>query len=759
MSIVYGAFCIAIGIAMALNLIVKNKNETLNPTTIPWLLIGAAYFGTFINMAMTNTISNLNIYSFQIVFTLGLLWYARMSEFRFIFISRFIATMIGLFIVGWTVMSYMTSVGRFAVLLPTTIIMMATSFLIAVFYFVRSDEEVLLKNLIGGMFTGYGVVKVLYIVDAEAQSVIFYVGLFVLEYLMYLIMTFLIFFNSRYKVEVTKLKNFGKMRDIINEIPMGFIILDRTGAVLQANGFIQGMFDKEKIKAPTIYDIFNLFPIVDSFYYQIEWKRILVALDMRHRYTKEIEKSDELDLEITYDFYQTEIASSNKPEIFLTIIQKEVETQEFHYEESGDFVDHLTGLPNKSEMKEAFDRAIVNDSDGQYGLILMSIDNYREMTKYVGIDLAEEFMAILITYIKEVDQIASIGKVSANTFELITKDIKNGQLEAIVSDLINNLQIPFKHKDYDIETKPLLGIAMYPEDGVTHGELFKAAQIALSRANTRPDEQIQYGTSGVLKGQFNKSDIEKRLKEALKNEEFYMVFQPQYDTSNEIFRGFEALLRWGNEDNNYISPNLFIPIAEEIGLMKEIGEWVLRHAIKKAVSWQNKYGQKFVMSVNVSGMQLEDEGFVRLLETIIEENHYDPKLLELEITETRLIRSSEDVYKQLRHLKDMGVKIALDDFGTGYSSLDYLRWLPFDVLKIDKSFIDNLNDDSIEREIIHSVISLVNKMNLETVAEGVENNEQLRSLQSSNCTYIQGYLFSKPLNEQEVESVLSKYEG
>lgn len=758
MNIVYGAFCIAVGLAMALNLIIKSKNEKIDPTTIPWLLIGAAYFGTFINMAMTNSITNLNIYSFQIVTTIGLLWYAKKSEFSFISISGYITTMIGVFVVAWTVMSYVTGVDRFAILLPTTIIMMATSFLIAVFYFVRSDEEVLLKNLIGALFTAFGVIKVLYIIDSDGQSVIFYIGLFVLEYLMYMIMSFLLFFNRRYKIEISRIRNFSKMKDIINEIPMGYVILDRSGEVVQANDFIEGMFDKEGINKPTIYDIFNLFPVVDSFYYQIEWKRILVALDMRQRYTRTLEDTTELNLEFTYDFYQAEIISSNNPEIFLTITQKEIEVDEYQYEEKGDYIDHITGLPSKSDMQVYFDKVIGEASDGNYGVMLMSIDNYREMTRYVGIDLAEEFMAILISYIQEVDQIAYIGKVSADTFELITKNIETNQIGEIVNDLINNLQIPFKHKDYDIETVPLLGISIYPSDGVTHGELFKSAQISLSRANTSKGEQIQYSVPKVMDGYHNKTEIENRLKKALTNEEFYMVYQPQYDTSNEIFRGFEALLRWGDSERDIISPNLFIPIAEEMGLMNEIGEWVLRHAINKAVSWQRKYGQKFVMSVNVSGMQLEDDSFADLVKHLLDDFQYDPKLLELEITETRLIRSSEEVYKQLRKLKELGIKIALDDFGTGYSSLDYLRWLPFDVLKIDKSFIDNLNDDSIEREIIHSVITLVNKMNLETVAEGVENNEQLRSLQSSKCTYIQGYLFSKPLNENEVEGVLSKYE-
>lgn len=757
MNIVYGAFCIAVGITIVLNLLTGSKRNELDVSSIPWMFIGLAYFGMFIIMAISNQATVLNIYMFQVVSTIGLAWYVRVLEFRFFFISKVVSVTIPLFVTAWTLMAYLSDLNKFSILLPSSVSMTVIAFVIAAYYFLRSDEEVLLKNVLGGLFTTFGLSKILYIIDVETQEAIFYIGLFVLDYIIYLIISFLLFFNNHYKKISKTTRNFGTMKAIIDEAPIGFITLDREGNIIVANDYINKKLSRVGGRTATIFDLFDLFPIVDRFYYQIEWKRVIVALDMRQRYYKHKEIYEDRNIDLQFDFHLVDIASSNNAEIFLNIFCREFEPEVIDHSPNKDFVDKITGLPSKIEMAQVFEDQLTENKNKRFAVILMSIANYRDMVKYVGEELAEEFMSILNTYIEEVDQVASIGKISADTFELFTTELEEVQIAEIVNDLIQNLQIPFRHKDFDIETKPLLGIALYPDNGVTHGELLRGAQIALAKAEHTNTAQIQYCDIEYMKLAMDREVIETRLKTAIENKEFYMVFQPQYDTANELFRGFEALLRWENEGHETISPNLFIPIAEELGLMDEIGRWVLEHAIRKSTLWQRKFNQSFIISVNISSLQLEEQGFANYVHSLLEKYNYSPELLELEITEGRLIRSTEDVFKELREIKKLGVKIALDDFGTGYSSLDYLRWLPFDVLKIDKSFIDNLNDDSIEREIVHSVIGLVNKMNLETVAEGVENSEQLRSLQASSCTYIQGYLFSKPLNDHEVEGVLAKH--
>lgn len=757
MGVIYGAFCITLGVAMAVNMIIKSKNDSLEPTTLPWLFVGLPYIIMLIVIGTVNNSTSLSIYLFQIASTLALLWYVRALEFRFIFISKLLSAGAGMFVAAWTIMAFLSDAERFTVLLPSTIVMMLLSFILAVYFFIRSDEEILLKSMLGGLFTVIGIIKIMYIIDANSQSAIFYLGLFVLDYMIYLVISFLLFFNTQYKKAINKNIGFATMKGIINEVPIGFVTLSRSGDIIVSNNFIDLRLKSQGITKGTIYDLFDAFPVIDRFYYQIEWKRILVALDMRRRYVKNRVIADEINKEIQFDFHLIDIYSSNNSEIYLNIYQNEIENIDFNIDDQVDYVDKLTGLPDKVMMGHFFDKQIYDEKSEYFAVVLMSISNYREMVKYIGTDLAEEYMAILTGYIGEVDQIASIGKVNMDTFELITKEIKKDQIEDIVNDLIMNLKTPFKHKDHEIETKPLVGVAIYPHNGVSHGELIKSARIALGKASLTKNEQVQYCDIEFMKTLHNKKAIEEKLKNAILNDELYMMYQPQYDTYNEVFRGFEALLRWGNSDADFISPNVFIPIAEDTGMMNEIGEWVLRHAIVKGKKWQQRFEQEFIMSVNVSSMQLERPGLALLIEQILEEHHYKASLLEIEITETGLMRSSEEVYKELRAIKVLGVKIALDDFGTGYSSLDYLRWLPFDVLKIDKSFIDNLNDDSIEREIVHSVIGLVNKMELETVAEGVENLEQLKALQASSCSYIQGNLFSKPLLDDEVEAILAKH--
>ncbi len=316
------------------------------------------------------------------------------------------------------------------------------------------------------------------------------------------------------------------MKEIIGEAAIGFVSLDRSGDIVYANSFVENELIEAGIHDGSIYDLYDVFPVIDRFYYQIEWKRVLVALDMRHRYYKSKEVFGDKNYSISFDFHLVDIYSSNKPEIFLSIHRLELGESDVPYEEQADFVDHITGLPSKGDMASYFDERIHEGETGRFAIMLMSIANYRDMVKYVGPDLAEEFMAILNSYIEEVDQIKHIGKISSDTFELITKDIEDGQIEDIVNDLIMNLQIPFKHKDYDIETKPLIGIALYPHNGVTHGELFKSAQIALAKADYTSGNQIQYSDIELMKTLGNKKDIEHKLIKALENDEFYMVYQP-----------------------------------------------------------------------------------------------------------------------------------------------------------------------------------------------------------------------------------------
>ncbi|MEL7597985.1 MAG: EAL domain-containing protein, partial [Clostridiaceae bacterium] len=253
-----------------------------------------------------------------------------------------------------------------------------------------------------------------------------------------------------------------------------------------------------------------------------------------------------------------------------------------------------------------------------------------------------------------------------------------------------------------------------------------------------------------------KTEVEKALREAVKNNEFELYYQPQVEVSTGRIVSLEALMRWKNPELGFVSPVEFIPIAEETGLIVDIGEWVIRAACKQNKEWKNKGYCYDTIAVNVSSLQLRQRGFVELVKNILKEIGLKPEFLELEITESVLMESLEKSVEILNELRKIGVKTALDDFGTGYSSLNYLMKIPIDTLKIDKTFIDNVSTNYSQKSIIEGIIIIAHEMALDVVAEGVEVQEQLKILADKKCDKIQGYLFSKPYEAKDIEKILQK---
>ena len=244
--------------------------------------------------------------------------------------------------------------------------------------------------------------------------------------------------------------------------------------------------------------------------------------------------------------------------------------------------------------------------------------------------------------------------------------------------------------------------------------------------------------------------MENRLKEAISMNRFVLYYQPQYDSKSGDLRGVEALIRWKDENGKMISPGCFIPLAEKSGLIIPIGSWVLEEGIKKYAEWRKKYDCNMVLSLNISALQYKRPDFVNNLFDLLEKFQVNPKDIELEITESVLIDDFDQVVEKLHVIKDYGIKISLDDFGTGFSSLSYLKGLPIDTLKIDKSFIDTVIDDESTQVITESIVYMVKKLGYETVAEGVETKEQFEYLKKIECDNIQGFLLGKPMPEDEL---------
>lgn len=287
-------------------------------------------------------------------------------------------------------------------------------------------------------------------------------------------------------------------------------------------------------------------------------------------------------------------------------------------------------------------------------------------------------------------------------------------------------------------------------------ELIKNADTAMVKVKNMGRNNISFFTQEMKEEFLKKINFEKQLKQALQNNEFKLFYQPQFETKTGNIRGFEALLRWVNPSLGFVSPTFFIPIAEETGIINEIGEWVLKEACNQYIKWNDEFSFEGIISVNISPVQLKTSNFYDVISKILIETGMKSGCLELEITENLFIDALESAKILLNKLIELGVRISLDDFGTGYSSLSYLKSLPIDTLKIDKSFIQNTANKGVDREITSSVIELVRKIGLETIAEGVEDAQQLNFLSESLCDNIQGFLTGKPMPaDQAIEFIIN----
>ena len=252
-----------------------------------------------------------------------------------------------------------------------------------------------------------------------------------------------------------------------------------------------------------------------------------------------------------------------------------------------------------------------------------------------------------------------------------------------------------------------------------------------------------------------KLNMQAKMSAALINNDFYLVYQPQFDIKTGDLRGFEALMRWYDKELGDIGPAIFIPLAEETGMILEIGDWVLNTAFCTLKNWQQKYSFKGIMSINISPMQLKQPNFIENIRNLLIKYNLNPDAVEIEITEGIMIENMNEAIEKLNSLKNIGLRISLDDFGTGYSSLSYLQVLPLNTLKIDKSFITGITEkNGIQANITNSIITMVTKMGLQTIAEGVEKNEQLQILKEFNCHIVQGFLRGKPMPEQNCAAYL-----
>lgn len=420
--------------------------------------------------------------------------------------------------------------------------------------------------------------------------------------------------------------------------------------------------------------------------------------------------------------------------------------------------DQLTGLLNRHYMQSylhsVFSRAQRNHK--RVALLFLDLDNFKNINDTLGHDTGDEILkqtaARISSQLRESDIAARTG---GDEFTVLLERVDEySHAEVVARKLVETFHQPFMVKGQKIHTTISIGISIYPDDGTSQDELMQCADMAMYQAKDDGRNTYRFFSQEMRRTSEKQMLMSNHLRYAIAKNELSLVFQPKIDISRNQIVGAEALLRWHNYELGSISPNVFIPLAENIGLIDEIGTWVINRACEEAMRWQGFSSENLHVAVNVSPQQFRTGTLLEAVNSALALSGLPSNHLELEITESLLLQDSHKPLSILNTLHDQGVILTLDDFGTGYSSLSYLRRFPLQVLKIDRSFIHDLEVDQSSKALVDAIISMAHSLNLEIVAEGVENEQQLGYLRQRNVKIIQGFLFSPPVPAEEFRALL-----
>jgi len=421
--------------------------------------------------------------------------------------------------------------------------------------------------------------------------------------------------------------------------------------------------------------------------------------------------------------------------------------------------DSLTGLPNRLSFNEHLDRVIKHADRNRLNsaVLFLDLDRFKTINDSLGHPVGDALLIEVATRLKAClrneDTIARLG---GDEFTIIMEDILIPEDAAKVAEkIIRSLSAPVEIDDHQFYATTSIGISLYPKDGTNVTELVKNADAAMYRAKESGRNCYEFYSSELATTAVARLELEGELRKAIDNKDFILHYQPQFNLKTEEITGAEALIRWTHPDRGLIYPDEFIPLAEETGLINQIGEIALRKACQQLKLWHSKGWMIPKISVNVAGQQIHNGQFLPLIKETLSITNIHPSSIEIELTETTLMHNTEETIKALSQLKSMGVTISIDDFGTGYSSLSYLKTLPIQRIKIDRSFVQDLPSDTNDIAITRAIIALSSALDLDVIAEGVETQEQLQFLMSEHCIQAQGYLFSEPLPAKQL---FEKYE-
>lgn len=420
--------------------------------------------------------------------------------------------------------------------------------------------------------------------------------------------------------------------------------------------------------------------------------------------------------------------------------------------------DYLTGLPNRSLLHDRLEEALNFEyhHKGLLALLLLDLDNFKVINDTFGHaagdillkDVSEKLKHNLRLY----DTFARLG---GDEFVILIRDTeRNLDIGRIASRILSIFETPLMVKGQEVFVTASIGISMFPADGATSEMLLKNADAAMFHAKKKGKNNYQFFTEEINADVHERLAMETKLRRALEREEFFLHYQPRVELTSGRISGMEALLRWRPEGGRVVSPSEFIPVLEETGLIVPVEEWVLRTACTQAQEWQENGLPVVKLAVNISARHFSQENLPDKIAQTLFETGFEARNLEIELTESIIMKDVSESVKKLDNLKSMGITFSIDDFGTGYSSLSYLKRFPIDVLKIDRSFVDGIPHDASDTTISTTVIAMAHNLNMAVVAEGVETLEQLSFLADNDCDEYQGFYFSRPIPAEEFAALL-----
>jgi diguanylate cyclase (GGDEF)-like protein len=424
--------------------------------------------------------------------------------------------------------------------------------------------------------------------------------------------------------------------------------------------------------------------------------------------------------------------------------------------------DALTGLPNRTLIVDRLEQMLVRarHSKTPVAALFIDLDNFKSINDTLGHGAGDELLqavgARLDGVVRDVD---ALGRLGGDEFVVVAGDMSLlAGPELVAERLLDALNEPVKLGDDQTPVTVTASIGIATGDRATAADLLRDADIAMYQAKWNGRARYVLFECGMADAVQSRMELEMDLRVALENDEFFLAFQPTFNLSDMSPTGLEALIRWNSPTRGIVQPDDFIPLLEETGLIVDIGSWVLRRACEQATQWRQD-GYPVGIAVNVSARQLDSDRIIADVQEALYDSHLDPGALTLEITETTLMRDAQETLRRLTAIKAIGVRIAIDDFGTGYSSLGHLRQFPVDALKIDRSFITGLAHNLEGESLIHTLVQLGKALSIETIAEGIEQPNELSLLQDEQCDGGQGFLFARPLDVAGTELFLKRWAG